>query len=524
MDYDYIIGNGTLVDGNSTPKFKADVGILGDRIVAIGDLGTAQTKKRLDATGLTLAPGFIDVHNHSDGWLRKTPNFFPKTSQGFTTEVLMADGISYAPVDRATWRHWVYYMRALNGLQQNDYNGWESIEEYMSGLNGATCQNTITHIPYAHARTMAMGWGREVPDDVQMEEIQTSITHGMEEGAVGISTGLDYISECFAQTDEIVEACKVISEYGGLYVTHIRYKKGTLAGIKEAVEIGKRSNVSVHISHLKGTSQKQIDEILTYIDTVAINEVDFSFDVYPYLPGSTMLNYMLPYEVWEEGPLNVLAKLNDPIIRRRFSRIIERYEVNLEHIYIAWLPGKENARYIGRSLGDFVNESCKTPADALSDLLIDENLAVLLVFHHGDDKLVHPFLSHPSYMMGTDGIYFPNGAVHPRMYGSAGRLLGPCVRDYKLFSLEEAVHKLSGLPAQRFGIEERGLISQDYYADIVVFDADTVKDQATYQDPHQFCLGINHVFVNGTIIVNDGQEVELQGDVYPGKVLRYNQK
>ena len=127
-------------------------------------------------------------------------------------------------------------------------------------------------------------------------------------------------------------------------------------------------------------------------------------------------------------------------------------------------------------------------------------------------------------MMGTDGIYFPNGAVHPRMYGSAGRLLGPCVRDYKLFSLEEAVHKLSGLPAQRFGIEERGLISQDYYADIVVFDADRVKDQATYQDPHQFCLGINHVFVNGTIIVNDGQEVELQGGVYPGKVLRYNQK
>ncbi|MAN24899.1 MAG: N-acyl-D-amino-acid deacylase [Gemmatimonadetes bacterium] len=524
MVYDYIIDNGTIVDGNLTPKYRADLGIKGSKITDIGDLKTSQTKHRIDAKGLTLAPGFIDVHNHSDGWLRKTPNFLPKTSQGFTTEVLMADGISYAPVDNTTWRHWMYYMRALNGLQQNDYDGWESIEDYMNGLDGTTCQNTITHFPYAHARTMAMGWIRSVPDDVQMEEIQTSIIRGMEEGAVGVSTGLDYISECFAQTDEIIEACKVISPYNGLYVTHIRYKKGTLSGIKEAVEIGKRSNVSVHISHLKGTSNQQIDEILNYIDQVAINEVNFSFDVYPYLPGSTMLNYMLPYEVWEEGPLCVLSKLNNPEIRERFARIIDRYEVNLDHIYIAWLPSVENAQYIGRSLGDYVKENGKEPADALSDLLIDENLAVLLVFHHGDDELVHPFLSHPSYMMGTDGIYFPNGAVHPRMYGSAGRLLGPCVRDHKLFNLETAVHKLSGLPAQRFGIKDRGFIKEGYQADIVAFDARAVKDQATYKNPHQFCFGINHVLVNGTVIIKDGQEVDLKTETYPGKALRYNKK
>jgi N-acyl-D-amino-acid deacylase len=233
---------------------------------------------------------------------------------------------------------------------------------------------------------------------------------------------------------------------------------------------------------------------------------------------------MLPYEVWEKGPLYVLSKLNDPAIRERFARIIERYEVSLEHIFIAWLPSSENEKYIGRPLSDYVKESNKKPVDALSDLLIDENLAVLLVFHHGDDKLVHPFLSHPSYMMGTDGIYFPNGAVHPRMYGSAGRLLGPCVRDYKLFNLESAVHKLSGLPAQRFGIKERGFIEKGYYADLVAFDADTVKDQATYKNPHQFCLGINHVLVNGTPIVKEGLEVDMEGVGYPGKALRYNQK
>jgi len=521
--YDLIIANGTLIDGERKERYTADIGIHDDRITSIGDLGAGSSEKRIDAKGKIVAPGFIDVHNHSDGWLRKMPNFLPKTQQGFTSEVIMADGISYAPVDARTWPHWLYYMRALNGLQLSDYTGWESIGDYMQELDGRTAQNAIPHIPYAHLRAMAMGWGRQVPDDGQMGEICAGVERGMAEGAVGISTGLDYISECFATTDELVEACAVMAAQQGLYVTHIRYKKGTLEGVQEAVEIGKRAHVPVHISHFKGTTPQQIDELMHYVDTIAANEVDFSFDVYPYLPGSTMLNFMLPYEVWEDGPLNVIAKLAEPAIRARFARILNRYEVDLDHIYIAWLPGRGNARYMGRPLGEYIKETGKQPTDALCDLLIDENLAVLLVFHHGDDALVHPFLAHEKYMMGTDGIFFADGAVHPRMYGSSGRLLGPCVRDHKLFSLEEAVYKLSGYPAERFGLKERGVLKEGYFADIAVFDADAVRDLATYENPHQYCEGIEHVVVNGTPIIRDGKEVKNLASPLPGRSLRFNE-
>ena len=310
--FDLIIRNGTIIDGTRADRYPADIGLRADCIAAIGDLGDAESQHSIDAQGKIVAPGFVDVHNHSDGWLLQKPNFRPKTLQGFTTEVLMADGISYAPVDATTRAHWLYYMRSLNGLMQSHYSGWESLADYMQLLDGRTAQNTITHLPYAHLRAMACGWDRRVPDDVQMEEILAGVERGMAEGAVGISTGLDYIAECFATTDELVEACTAMAAQQGLYATHVRYKKGTLAGVQEAVEIGRRASVPVHISHFKGTSPQQIDELLSYVDQVAVNEVDFSFDVYPYLPGSTMLNFMLPYEVWEDGPLGVLPKLNDP--------------------------------------------------------------------------------------------------------------------------------------------------------------------------------------------------------------------
>jgi N-acyl-D-amino-acid deacylase len=519
--YDLIIKNGTVIDGIKTPAFKADVGIQSDRIDAVGDLSGQTAAHTIDAQDRIVAPGFVDVHNHSDGWLRKIPHLVPKTIQGFTTEVIMADGISYAPVDRHTVHDWLYYMRALNALNYADYSGWNTLSDYMAGLDGCMAQNAITHIPYGNVRSKHWGWQRMAPDDFQMHEMQAEIAKEMEAGAVGVSTGLDYISECFASTDELVQACQVMAPYQGLYVTHVRYKLGTLTGVKEAVEIGRRAQVPVHISHLKATTPEDNAAIIEYIDKTATNEVDFSFDVYPYLPGSTMLNYMLPHDIWEDGPLAVIPKLKDPQFRARFAYSLHNYP--LEKIYIAWLPGKENSHFIGQQLITYLDSVNKPPQDALCDLLIEENLAVLLVFHHGDDALVHPYLAHDKYMMGTDGIYFPDGAVHPRMYGSAARVLGPCVRDYKLFSLEEAVYKLSGYPAARFGLKQRGQIKEGYFADLVVFDSATILDKATYQEPHQYSEGVDHVLVNGTPIITDGKAVEKLNAPLPGRSLKFNQ-
>ena len=518
--FDVLIKNGTMIDGTRRPRQANDIGVNDDRITAIGNLSAENGRVVINAANRIVAPGFVDLHNHSDGWLLKTPHLAAKTMQGFTTEVLMADGISYAPVRRHNAAEWIYYLRSLNGLRQDEYRDWESLADYLTCLDRANVQNSALHVPYANVRVNACGWRRQPPDDCQMREILAAIRQGMDEGAVGLSTGLDYIAQCFASTAELAEACTALVPKGGLYVTHMRYKKRILPALREAVEIGRRAGVAVHISHLKGQDANATEQILGYIDKTARHEVDLSFDVYPYQPGSTMLNFLLPNEIWEEGPLAVLPKLLEPAMRSRFAAGLEAYGLDLDKIHIAWTLSKENSRHQGKLLSDYVAEMKLPAEEALCNLLIEERLAVLLVFNQGDDRLVHPFLSHDLYLMGTDGIYFEDGIIHPRMYGSSARLLGPCVRDWKLFSLEEAVYKLSGGPAARFGLTDRGTIRSGAFADLVVFDPQTICDRATYANPHQFSVGIDHVISNGVPIVSNGAPVKDLGAPYPGRALR----
>ena len=520
--FDLIIKNGTVIDGQKTARFRADVAIRGDRIVAVGALPDGEAAQSIDAAGHIVAPGFIDTHTHSDAWLLKKPHLISKTSQGFTTEMIMLDGISYAPVNQDTAVSWIYYLRALNGLQLNEYQGWRTIGEYMALLNGRNVQNSATFVPYANVRSLACGFGIGPPDDYQLRHIQQLIAQGMADGAVGLSTGLDYLAECFAGTDELVAACEALRPYpGATYVTHVRYKSGTLAGVKEAVAIGRRAGVAVHISHLKGSHPAEVEAILDYIDRVAINEVDFSFDVYPYMPSSTMLNYLLPYEVWRDGPLGVIEKLNEGRVRRIFDQNLR--QETLDAIHIAWLLGKGNSRHQGQLLSDYIAETGRTAGDALADLLLEEGLAVLLVFNKGEDELVYPFLAHERYMMGSDGIFQEDGRVHPRQFGSATRLLGKCVREAKLFSLEEAVYKLSGFPAARFGLTDRGVVAAGKYADLVIFDPDLIADRATYEEPRRRSVGVRDVVVNGVQIVGGGVERPLaQSGGLPGRFLPFN--
>ena len=518
--FDVLIRSGIVFDGTRAPRRRADVGIRGERIEAVDDLPDASARVTIDARGKAVAPGFVDLHTHSDGWMLKRPHLVAKTTQGFTTEVLMPDGISYAPVRAETASEWIFYLRSLDGLRQDEYRGWQSLADYLGQLDRRNVQNAAAQIPYANVRVNACGWGRQPPDDYQMRDIVAAIRKGMDEGAAGLSTGLDYISECFAGTDELAEACRALVPRRGLYVTHIRYKKGTLPALREAVEIGRRAGVAVHISHLKGRDAAEGEQILEYIDKVARHEVDFSFDVYPYQPGSTMLNFLLPNEIWEEGPLAAMARLRDPAIRARFAAGLDAYDLDLDKIHIAWTLTKENARHQGKLLSDYVAETGRPAEEALCNLLIEERLAVLLVFNQGDDRLVHSFLAHDLYLMGSDGIFFEEGIIHPRMYGSAARLLGPCVRDWKLFSLEEAVYKLSGGPAARFGLVDRGTIRPGTFADLVVFDPATVQDRATYSAPHQYSAGVEQVLVNGVRVIADGRPVEDLALPLPGRGLR----
>ncbi len=519
--FDLILRGGAVIDGSGSARYLADIGVKSGRIAQIGNLAEASAAHTIDVAGLVVAPGLIDVHNHSDGWLLKTPHLTPKTQQGFTTEVLMADGISYAPVSADNVREWVFYLRSLNGLRMDELTPCGTVDEYLERIAGRNVQNVASHLPYANLRALAGGFGPRRLDDCQRREIRAAICRGMSEGAIGLSTGLDYISECYADTDELVDACAAMQPYGGVYVTHIRYKLGLLPALKEAVEIGRRAGVGVHISHLKGRSAAEVEQVLEFIEA-SRREVDFSFDVYPYQPGSTMLNYLLPYEAWDDGPLATLAAMRRPELRRRFAAGLEAYPLNLDKIHLAWLPSRENARHQGKFLSDYVAETGRPAEEALYDLLIEERLAVLLVFNEGEDPLVRPLLQHDLCMLGTDGIYFPDGTVHPRMYGSAGRWLGAAVRDWQLFSLEEAVRRASGFAAQRFRLADVGLIRQGAWADLMVFDPATIIDRATYDNPHQPTVGVRHVLVSGVPIVADGQPVaeDKLPRPLPGRVVR----
>lgn len=516
--FDVLIRNGTLIDGTGSVRRMADVGISGGKIESIRPPGEARAVREINAAGKIVAPGFIDVHNHSDGWLIRERHFTPKTTQGFTTEVLMADGIGYAPVNDHTVREWLFYLRSLNGLRLSDWTGWETFEGFLEAIDGHTAQNAASHLPYANLRAMACGFGSGRVDDFQMREIQRQVVIGMEAGAVGVSTGLDYISQCFSPTEELVEALTPMSTYGGLYVTHVRYKKGLLPALREAVDIGRRAGVPVHISHLKGQSPGQVEEVLEYIDSTARRDVEFSFDVYPYQPGSTMLNYLLPTEIWDQGPLAVLGRLNDPVMRQRFADGLEAQRVPVDKLHVAWTLSEENRHLLGKTLEEVIEESGRSPADALLDLMIEERLATLLVFDEGDDVLIEPMIQHDLFVLGTDGIYMPEGPVHPRVYGSVGRLLGRLVREKRLLSLEQAIHHFSSFPAQKFGLTDRGEIVEGKAADVVVFDETTVTDTATFENPHQPTAGFEAVLVNGVPVIENASPADFPAP--PGQFLR----
>lgn len=519
--FDVVIAGGQIVDGSGAAAFPGDIGIKGDRIAAVGQLPDADAVSTIDATGQFVAPGFVDVHNHSDGWMLKEPLQSAKTLQGFTSEVILLDGIGYAPVNERTWREWLFYLRALDGLRMDEYEGWQSLEEFMQRIDGRTTQNALMHVPYANVRSLHCGFGAAPPSADQARSIQDEIRRGMEAGAVGLSTGLDYIVQCFATTEELTAACRVVAEFGGLYATHIRYKLGMIPALNEALQIARDSGAGLHISHLKAGTGEAADEILEWLDR-ARNEVPLSFDVYPYMPGCTMLNYLLPYDAWTDGPLAAVGKLNDPAMREKFRATLASYKLNPDSIRIAWVAGKENTSIQGMLLSEYVESTGKPTEEALLNLLIEERLAVLCVYLEGDDRLIDPFLQHDLYMMGSDGIHCDGGLIHPRQFGSAARVLGPCVRDHGLFSIEDAVRKLAGFASEKFGLKDRGILRERAFADVVVFDAESVTDRATYDDPQQTSIGMQAVFVNGRAVVENGVALEVEDPQnLPGRFLRF---
>jgi N-acyl-D-amino-acid deacylase len=511
--FDVLITGGTVVDGTGSPGFRADVGITGEKIAAIGNLSAESARRVIDATGLTVSPGFIDSHAHSDGVLLWDPQHANGLRQGVTTEILGQDGLSYAPLSAENYRMNRRYLAGILGEPPEDLD-MSSVAAFRSHYHKKVSINTAYCIAHGAIRIETVGF-RDAPlTGDALEKAKRLIREGMEQGAVGLATGMSYMPNAYSDTAELIELCKVVAEYGGVYVTHLRDMNPERGfgggGVPEALEIGRRSGVKVHFSHYRTAANNagRVAERMEMIDKAKAEGVDCTLELYPYPTGSTFPASFFGGDIHDGGPDAMMARLRDPAMRKQLIQYLDDASHRSLNDAVLTHLGK-NKHLEGMALPDIARDRGVSMGTALLDLLIEEDLQVGYRGAPPDSVAIWQqvsrdcmeFLSRPDYMVGSDSI--PIGSYpHPRAYGCFPRFLGRLRRAYPLISLEQTVQRMTENPARRFGLQGRGVLKKGNFADIVVFDPERIIDNATYDDPVQFPTGIPHVVVNGQVAVD----------------------
>jgi N-acyl-D-amino-acid deacylase len=517
-ELDVVVAGGTVVDGTGAPGFGADVGIAGDRIAAVGDLRDARAALRVDASGLVVAPGFVDAHVHSEVDLLRDPAHEASLRQGVTTHVVGQDGFGFAPASAAALEFSYAYLRPIYGDGPRVEPG--GVAEYLAAYEGASAVNVATLVPNGNLRLELLGNSARAATDDELAELARLCEDAMREGAVGVSSGLDYTPSGYASTEELARLAAAAAAHGGVYVSHVRYPLGLLAGVAEAIEIGRRARCPVHVSHLRGDPEggATSGDLLALLDAARGDGVDVTFDTYPYLYGCTFLAYLLPLWVREGEEDEVLARLGDPAVRARLADELAPSVDGWRRIALAGELAPERERLLGLDVPAAAAACGVEPVEFLCDLLLAERLDVMLLGvppsdASADDDL-HAMLRDPRHVFGSDGVY-RGGRLHPRGYGACARFLGPVVRDGVL-SLEEAVRHATSAPARRFGLAGRGVVAAGKAADLVVFDPGALADRSTLADCRAPASGVRDVFVNGVATLCGGDPT----GATPGRGLR----
>ena len=517
MNFDLILKNGWVIDGTGGPAFRADVGLIETTIAAVGRLEGAEAAKSLDVAGLFVVPGFIDAHVHGDAMLLADPVHLPALRQGVTTYVIGQDGSAFAPASPATMDYMRRYTAGFNGNPAIDYS-WRTVEEYLSRFDGRTALNVAYLIPNGNVRMEVMGLDERPATDSEIRAMQDLVREGMEAGAVGLSTGLDYIPSRYADAREIAALCAAIVPYDGVYVTHMRgYGPNAAAGMSEVYEIVKQSGVAAHISHYNGPA----DLLLPLIDQGRALGYDLTFDTYPYLAGSTILGMVaLPPWVQAGGIDATVQRLADPAIRDRLNAdwfsVPTPYPLDTTTIGMVAHPDWRWAE--GLKVTEAAEQAGLAPGEFVCDILVASGMAVGIVgFRVGErtDEDVRAILRHPAHMAGSDGIYC-GGFPHPRGWGAFARYLGHHTRQLGDYDWAQAVTHLASHAARRFRLTDRGLVRPGYAADIAVFDPANVTDRSTYAAGRTLAEGVAHVLVNGSLVLEDGEPT----GATPGRALR----
>jgi N-acyl-D-amino-acid deacylase len=521
-----LVKNGTIVDGSGSTRYAGNVAIEDALITAVGQVEGSGFDQVIDAGRMVVSPGFIDTHSHSDLQVLVNPYVEPKIRQGITTELLGQDGISMAPLPRKYVSPWRKNLAGLEGDSDKIDWGYSTTEGYLRLLQkSGVGLNEAYLVPHGNIRMEAMGLDNRQPTAAELERMRAITRREMEAGAYGLSSGLIYMPCAYAHADELVELCKVVAEFDGAFVVHQRSEADTiLESMGEVLDIGRKSGVKVHFSHFKICGRKNwgyVDRMLALIDKAKEEGIRVSLDQYPYVAGSTMLGVILPPWVHDGGTDNLLKRLEDAELRKKMIRDIEQGIqgwdnfidfAGLDQIFVTSVKNRANEDLIGKNLIEIGEIRGKDPYNATFDLLYQEQNAVGMVDFYGLEEHIIRFMTRPEQNVCTDGLL--GGKPHPRVYGAFPRVLGKYVRDDKVLTLEEAVKKMTSKPAEVFGFERRGLLKKGNYADIVVFNPDTVIDKGTFVDPIQYPLGIEYVIINGNPVVQSGNyEKKLAGNV-----------
>jgi N-acyl-D-amino-acid deacylase len=514
--FDTLIHGGRVIDGSGLPAFRADVGLVGDRIAAVGRLDRASAKARIDATGLVVAPGMVDAHVHGDLALFADPAHEPAVRQGVTTYIIGQDGVAMAPASPATLDHMRRYTAGFNGNFPTPGLSWRSLDEYLSLFDRRVAINVACLVPNGNVRMEVMGLEQRPPSADELTQMRRMVREAMEQGAVGLSSGLDYIPSLYADESELAALCEEIAPFGGVYVTHMRsYAPHTIEeSMNEVASIGLRAGCPVHISHFNSLAEQAIP----LMDAMERRGVDVTFDLYCYLYGSTILGMIaLPPEAMAGGVDATMQRLRDPAFRDRVREWVAKPRFDLQRVQLGSVPSDEYRRLEGRTLAEAMELTGKSLADLIVDLLLATNTATNAITPHNarrTERDIEALMRDRRMMAGSDGI-FVGGHPHPRGAGCFARYLGHYVRA-GVWTLEEAVMKCSRHIARRHGLNDRGLIAQGMAADVIVFDPGAIVDRSTFADGKALAEGMRHVFVNGEAVLLDGNRTAAR----PGRGLR----
>ncbi len=522
VKYDLIIRGGTVYDGSGNPGYQGDLAIRGDKIVKVGQLGMATADTEIDANGLAVTPGFINVFSWASMTLPEDGRAMSDIKQGVTLEIF-GEGHSNGPLSEMS--------RALYGKVDVP---WTTLGEYMQWLQEkGISPNIAAFVGAATIRIHQLGVENINPDDKQLKRMQELVAEAMEEGALGVSSSLIYTPDAFAQTEELIALAKIAGEYGGIYTSHMRNESdGLLESIDELISIAREANIPAEIYHFKLASkamQSRFDEVINKIKRAQDEGLKITADIYPYIAAATGIEALMPPWATEGGFKEAVSKMKEPAFRKRVKEAMLTPSTKWQNLYAALGPEnvvfttftkEKMSRYIGRSLADIAAERGSHPADTAMDLIVEDEGRPMALFYAQTEQMVEKSIVLPWVSFCSDAPTptitgdEKSANIHPRAYGSFARVLANYVREKKILTFEEAIHRLTLHPAETYNIKNRGQLKAGNFADIAIFDPEKIQDHATYKNPHQYATGMNHVFVNGVQVLNSGEHTGAKPGVF----------